>query len=213
MLIYGNCSSYSMMFCQVLVDLKDCYLQCLQVIYLFSQELMDSDLLQGCIDGDKLCQFVDYLLDFSCFDEVFICGLVVMMDEVEVMLCEFGVVEKLIYFECFNISGGNVKWVVGVQVEGCMVIICQDGCDWFIVFSVEDDSILDVVLCQGVDLLFVCKGGVCVICKCKVLCGEVVMVVNYSLEVDELVVGYVLSCQLLLISGDVVVDFDVWGMV
>lgn len=62
-------------------------------------------------------------------------------------------------------------------------------------------------------MFYVCKGGVCVICKCKVLCGKVVMEINYSLELDELVVGYVLSCQVLLLISDVVVDFDVKGMV
>jgi ferredoxin-NADP reductase len=43
-----------MMFRQALADLKDRYPQRLQVIHLFSQESMDSDLLQGRIDGDKL---------------------------------------------------------------------------------------------------------------------------------------------------------------
>jgi ring-1,2-phenylacetyl-CoA epoxidase subunit PaaE len=53
-LIYGNRSSHSMMFRQALADLKDRYPQRLQVVHLFSQESMDSDLLQGRIDGDKL---------------------------------------------------------------------------------------------------------------------------------------------------------------
>ncbi len=62
-LIYGNRSSHSMMFRQALADLKDRYPQRLQVIHLFSQESMDSDLLQGRIDGDKLRQLADHLLD------------------------------------------------------------------------------------------------------------------------------------------------------
>ncbi|WP_320370986.1 FAD-binding oxidoreductase, partial [Escherichia coli] len=80
-LIYGNRSSHSMMFRQALADLKDRYPQRLQVIHLFSQESMDSDLLQGRIDGDKLRQLADHLLDFSRFDEAFICGPAAMMDE------------------------------------------------------------------------------------------------------------------------------------
>lgn len=44
---------------------------------------MDSDLLQGRDDGDKLRQLADHLLDFSRFDEAFICGPVAMMDEAE----------------------------------------------------------------------------------------------------------------------------------
>ncbi|VTN08556.1 3-ketosteroid-9-alpha-hydroxylase reductase subunit [Raoultella terrigena] len=73
-LIYGNRSSHSMMFRQALADLKDRYPQRLQVVHLFSQESMDSDLLQGRIDGDKLRALSGRLLDFSRFDEAFICG-------------------------------------------------------------------------------------------------------------------------------------------
>ncbi|HBQ0482376.1 TPA: 2Fe-2S iron-sulfur cluster binding domain-containing protein, partial [Klebsiella pneumoniae] len=211
-LIYGNRSSHSMMFRQALADLKDRYPQRLQVIHLFSQESMDSDLLQGRIDGDKLRQLADHLLDFSRFDEAFICGPAAMMDEAEATLRELGVAEKSIHLERFNTPGGNVKRVAGVQAEGRTVTIRQDGRDRLIALSAEDDSILDAALRQGADLPFACKGGVCATCKCKVLRGEVAMAANYSLEADELAAGYVLSCQSLPTSGDVVVDFDARGM-
>ncbi|CAH6001642.1 1,2-phenylacetyl-CoA epoxidase subunit PaaE [Klebsiella variicola] len=211
-LIYGNRSSHSMMFRLALADLKDRYPQRLQVIHLFSQESMDSDLLQGRIDGDKLRQLADHLLDFSRFDEAFICGPAAMMDEAEAALRELGVAEKSIHLERFNTPGGNVKRAAGVQVEGRTVTIRQDGRDRLIALSAEDDSILDAALRQGADLPFACKGGVCATCKCKVLRGEVVMAANYSLEADELAAGYVLSCQSLPTSGEVVVDFDARGM-
>jgi ring-1,2-phenylacetyl-CoA epoxidase subunit PaaE len=98
-----------------------------------------------------------------------------------------------------------------VQAEGRTVTIRQDGRDRQIALSAEDDSILDAALRQGADLPFACKGGVCATCKCKVLRGEVAMAANYSLEADELAAGYVLSCQALPTSGDVVVDFDARG--
>ena len=53
-LIYGNRSSQSMMFRQALADLKDKYPQRLQLLSIFSQERLDSDLLYGRIDGEKL---------------------------------------------------------------------------------------------------------------------------------------------------------------
>lgn len=101
-LIYGNRSSHSMMFRQALADLKDRYPQRLQVVHLFSQESMDSDLLQGRIDGDKLRALGKTLLDFSRFDDAFICGPSAMMDEAEVALHELGVPEKSIHLERFN---------------------------------------------------------------------------------------------------------------
>lgn len=53
-LIYGNRSSQSMMFRRALADLKDKYPQRLQLIAIFSRETLDSDLLHGRIDGEKL---------------------------------------------------------------------------------------------------------------------------------------------------------------
>ena len=211
-LIYGNRSSHSMMFRQALADLKDRYPQRLQVVHLFSQEAMDSDLLQGRIDGDKLRELAAHLLDFSRFDHAFICGPAAMMDEAEMTLRELGVPEKAIHLERFNTPGSGARRAAGVQAEGRSVTIRQDGRDRTIALSAEDDSILDAALRQGADLPFACKGGVCATCKCKVLRGEVAMAANYSLEADEVAAGYVLSCQALPTSGDVIVDFDARGM-
>ncbi len=211
-LIYGNRSSHSMMFRQALADLKDRYPQRLQVIHLFSQESMDSDLLQGRIDGDKLRALSEHLLDFSRFDDAFICGPSVMMDDAETTLRALGMPEKAIHLERFNTPGTSVKHATGVQAEGRTVTIRQDGRERTIALSAQDDSILDAALRQGADLPFACKGGVCATCKCKVVRGEVAMAANYSLEADELAAGYVLSCQALPTSGDVVVDFDARGM-
>ena len=108
-LIYGNRSSSSMMFRQALADLKDRYPQRLQVVHLFSQESMDSDLLQGRIDGDKLRALSARLLDFSRFDEAFICGPAVMMDEAEAALRELGMAENQIHLERFNTPGSRAS--------------------------------------------------------------------------------------------------------
>ena len=63
-LIYGNRSSQSMMFRQALADLKDKYPQRLQLVAIFSQERLDSDLLYGRIDGEKLQALAKTLINF-----------------------------------------------------------------------------------------------------------------------------------------------------
>jgi ring-1,2-phenylacetyl-CoA epoxidase subunit PaaE len=135
-----------------------------------------------------------------------------MMDDAEAALGELGMAANSIHLERFNTPGSSVKRATGVQAEGRTVTIRQDGRDRLVALSAEDDSILDAALRQGADLPFACKGGVCATCKCKVLRGEVAMAANYSLEAEELAAGYVLSCQALPTSGDVVVDFDARGM-
>ncbi len=211
-LIYGNRSSQSMMFRRALADLKDKYPQRLQLVSIFSQETLDSDLLHGRIDGEKLRALAKTLIDFRQYDEAFICGPAAMMDEAEAALKALGMAEKSIHLERFNTPGTLVKRAVSVQAEGQKVTVRQDGRDREITLTADDESILDAALRQGADLPYACKGGVCATCKCKVLRGKVDMATNYSLEPDELAAGYVLSCQALPLTADVVVDFDAKGM-
>lgn len=211
-LIYGNRSSQSMMFRQALADLKDKYPQRLQIIHLFSQETVDSALLQGHIDGEKLRALSRQLVNIDQLDEAFICGPAAMMDEAETTLRALGMPGKAIHLERFNTPGSAVKRTSNVQAEGRSVTIRHDGRDRLISLNAEDESILDAALRQGADLPYACKGGVCATCKCKVLRGDVDMATNYSLEPDEVAAGYVLSCQSLPKGDGVIVDFDAKGM-
>jgi ring-1,2-phenylacetyl-CoA epoxidase subunit PaaE len=93
-LIYGNRSSQSMMFRQALADLKDKYPQRLQLVSIFSQERLDSDLLHGRIDGEKLQALAKTLINFRQYDEAFICGPSAMMDDAEAALKALGMPEK-----------------------------------------------------------------------------------------------------------------------
>lgn len=209
-LIYGNRSSQSMMFRQALADLKDRYPTRLQVIHIFSQQAQEGELLSGRIDGEKLTALGAKLLDFTAFDDTFICGPAAMMEAAESTLLALGVAQKSLHLERFN-TPGSVKRA-SAQVQGRRVTVRQDGQARQIVFGAEDESILDAALRQGADLPYACKGGVCATCKCKVVQGEVSMATNYSLEPDELAAGYVLSCQALPETDDVIVDFDAKGM-
>lgn len=211
-LIYGNRSSQSMMFRQALADLKDRYPQRLQLLCVFSQETLESDLLHGRIDSEKLQALGKQLIDFSRFDQAFICGPAAMMDEAESALLTLGMPAENVHLERFNTPGATVRRSAGAQAQGRIVTLRQDGRDRQITLTASDESILDAALRQGADLPYACKGGVCATCKCKVLQGEVSMATNYSLEPDELAAGYVLSCQSLPTGDGVVVDFDARGM-
>ncbi|SPW39199.1 subunit of the phenylacetly-CoA oxygenase/reductase [Escherichia coli] len=71
-----------MMFRQALADLKDKYPPAFTVVCAFSvQETLDSDLLHGRIDGEKLQSLGASLINFRLYDEAFICGPAAMMDD------------------------------------------------------------------------------------------------------------------------------------
>ncbi|BDH46047.1 phenylacetic acid degradation protein [Salmonella enterica subsp. enterica serovar Choleraesuis] len=212
-LVYGNRSSQSMMFRQALADLKDKYPQRLQLIYLFSQEAMDSPLFSGRLDREHLTGLSAQLVDYTTFDRAFICGPEAMMTDSKQALLALGMPEERIFIEHFNTPGITpARRETARQSTGKTVTIRQDGRERQITMAAHDDSILDAALRQGADLPYACKGGVCATCKCKVVRGEVDMGINYSLEPDQLAAGYVLSCQALPKGDDVVIDFDAQGM-
>lgn len=126
-LIYGNRTSQSMMFRQALADLKDKYPQRLQLLCIFSQETLDSDLLHGRIDGERLQSLGASLINFRLYDEAFICGPAAMMDETEAALKALGMPDKTIHLERFNTPGTRVKRSVNVQSDGQKVTVRQDG--------------------------------------------------------------------------------------
>ena len=61
---------------------------------------------------------------------------------------------------------------------------------------------------QGIELPYSCKGGVCSTCRAKLIEGEVDMDVNFALEDYEVARGFILCCQSYPVTDKVVVDFD-----
>lgn len=208
-LIYGNSNSRSVMFKESIADLKSRFAERFQVIYLFSQEPQESELLNGRINQQQLSALGNTLLNFKQFDRAFICGPESMIDEVHDTLIHYGMPKEFVHMEHFNTSGAKFKPTVVKSNEVRQVSIHLDGRILDISIDSQDDSILDAALRQGVDLPYACKGGVCATCKCKLRSGEVEMGVNYSLEPDQIADGYILSCHSWPKGDGVVLDFDV----
>ncbi|MFI8415827.1 1,2-phenylacetyl-CoA epoxidase subunit PaaE [Serratia sp. NPDC078593] len=208
-LIYGNRSSRSVMFKETLSDLKNRYPQRFQPLYLFSQESLDSPLLSGRIDRERLTALGNSLLAYRDVDRAFICGPQTMMDDAHAVLQQAGMPNDRIHSERFNTPGISLRPQSDAHRATTQVAIQLDGRRLNIDVAPHDDSILDAALRQGADLPYACKGGVCATCKCKVQSGAVEMGVNYSLEPDQLAAGYVLSCQSWPKGDGVVLDFDV----
>ena len=208
-LVYGNRSWKQTMFSEQIMDLKDRFKERLQLVNIFSRELNDSDIFNGRIDADKLQQLFQANLISAEADHCFACGPEEMMTAVETVLPTWGIQRSKIHTERFNT--GTAPKATAQQMESRSeerVNIILDGRELIVEVSKQDDSILDAALRAGADLPYACKGGVCATCKCKVLEGQVEMVVNYSLEEDEIQKGYVLSCQARPTTANVRLSFD-----
>ena len=213
-LIYGNRSRNSIMFAQELQDLENNYQSQLFVHYVFSREEVEN-FLYGRVDENILKDLFQTNKELGNANSYFLCGPGQMIDNVNDFLLNLGVEKDNVFFERFtsnNIEKSEVSDVKDIKDNNDVnsnVLIFVDGDEFEFQLSSKGKSILDAAMDEGADVPFSCKGGVCCVCKAKVIKGEVKMDQNFSLSEDELKDGYILSCQSHPVSEDVEIDFDV----
>lgn len=213
-LFYGNKSSASIMFKQELEDLKDRFLNRLEVHHVLSREDQGTDLLKGRISGEKCSSFAAHFFTPTTVAEYFICGPEAMIHEVRDTLSSLGVASEKIHFELF--STPTQAAVQSLQTKSgsaepevlSAVTVILDGEETHFNISSKGNTILDAALDAGADVPFACKGAVCCTCRAKVMEGEVEMEMNYALMDDEVQDGYILTCQSHPKTDRVVVSFD-----
>ena len=88
------------------------------------------------------------------------------------------------------------------------VTVCVDGDDFEFKLPQNGQSILDAAMEAGADVPFSCKGGVCSVCKAKIIEGNAKMDMNYSLSEDDVEEGFVLTCQAHPTSENIYIDYD-----
>lgn len=219
-LVYGNRSRSSIIFFEELEGLKNTYMSRFTLVHVLSRERTDIPLNSGRMDRDKL-EEIGRLIDYTSFDEFFICGPETMIFCIRDFLQEKGIGKKKIHFELFTTPGatrseaGSEKnpIAIGSEVNAgpkSRVTVKLDGRSFDFPLPFDSmETILDAALQQGADLPYACKGGVCCTCKAKLLEGEVIMDVHWGLEDEEIQQGYILTCQSHPRTEKVVVDFDI----
>jgi ring-1,2-phenylacetyl-CoA epoxidase subunit PaaE len=216
-LVYGNQNRSSIIFKEQLEALKNKFINRLAVHFLLSREQTDAAIYSGRIDGEKLNQLTEKLIDVQRMDDIFICGPEQMIFTVMNWLQERGIEKKKIHFELFTTPGEKAevrsrKSEVRKEestAEKSKVTVKLDGIAFDFDLPYDGDTVLEAALQQGADLPFSCKGGVCSTCKAKLIEGKVDMDTNYALEQEEVDAGYILTCQSHPRTGKVVIDFDI----
>ncbi len=212
-LVYGNKDRSSIIFFDELEALKNTFIDRFNIIYILSRERTEIDLNYGHIDENKLTA-LEKAINYQTIDDTFICGPRDMIFCVKDFLEARGIDKKKIHFEIFLSTSpaktNTTKQTSSVETsKQSNISIKADGRSFDFKMPVNSEqSILDGALAQGADLPYACKGGMCCTCKAKLLEGEVAMDVHWGLEDDEVVKGYILTCQSHPKSEKVVVDFD-----
>lgn len=212
-LVYGNRSRRSIIFRDALEDLKNRYMQRLQVIHILSREEPDSPLHHGRINGEKCRQLAAGLINLASIDEVFVCGPENMIQEVSSALEAAGFPSAQIHYERFTTPHTSGKPIQASTAQrsaaaNASIKVRIDGVVTQFNLAVEEDTILNAALRAGADLPYACKGGMCATCKARLLEGRVEMDVNYALEAEEVKQGFILTCQSHPVTDSVFVDFD-----
>ena len=78
----------------------------------------------------------------------------------------------------------------------------------YVVACAADQVLLDAMLADGLDPPFQCMDGNCGSCMVQKISGEVEMRKNNVLSQRDLAQNYVLLCQSIPRSGDLLVDCD-----
>jgi ring-1,2-phenylacetyl-CoA epoxidase subunit PaaE len=211
-LFYGNRASSTVIFKEELTDLKDTYMERLNLAYVMSREQQDIDLFNGRISEEKCAQFLQHWVKLDDVDVAFICGPEDMMHGVSKALQAGGMAKQNIKIELFAASIPKHQHQARAVQDGSAaqteVTVVMDGSHTTFSMERDKESLLDAGLRHGIDMRYSCKGGVCSTCRCKVLDGKVDMDVNYALEDYEIARGFVLSCQSFPVTDKVVIDFD-----
>lgn len=213
-LCYVNKETSSIIFKDELSDLKDTYLERLQLFNFLTREPAEIELFSGRLDSKRLSRLFPEVISPTSFDVAYLCGPESMISDCRTALTGAGMPDSAVKYELFTSSSDHVKEppvettssASGDEVE---VSIVLDGITTQISVKRSGKSILDAALDSGVDAPFSCQGGVCCTCRCKMTSGSASMDINFALEEEEVENGYVLACQSHPKGdGPFVMDFD-----
>lgn len=209
-LIYGNKSPQDVMFSSEIEALKAAYPNQLKIQWVYSQAKEENSLF-GRIDTAA----INYLLkniDTDPFDAAYLCGPEGMIKTATESLEKAGLATDQIHYELFTVATESTT-EAGEATESALtagniaVEVTVDG----ETSTIEMDAktiLLDAIIKADIDAPYSCQGGVCSSCICKVTKGSASMIKNQILTDSEIADGLVLSCQAMVTSTEIAVDFD-----
>ena len=137
--------------------------------------------------------------------DVYVCGPGPYMEVVEAGLGRRGVDPGRLFIERFEllddrpaVAATSHTETIGIRLDGRRHTVAYE----------PGDTILDTVRRAGLKPPFACQAGSCGTCMAYLEEGKATMRVNNALEPEEVEEGWVLTCQAVPTSREVVVDYD-----
>jgi len=134
----------------------------------------------------------------------YICGPVGLKESVKLVLAEYGISEGQIFSEDFEIIRDPKEFE---NIHTQYVSIKQNNKEPFTVEVIAGKSILDAGLDSSLNLNYSCQTGSCLVCRARVLKGEVKMIGVKQLSAD-LTPDECLLCSSFPITDNVEIEVD-----
>jgi len=213
-LCYANRTTDSVMFKQVIKDMKDRHMDRFLLTHVMDKEQQDVALFNGRLDQEKLETLATRgLIDPPSYSGIFICGPQPMIKAASGAMKHLGADPDRIKFE-LSPPGGlptasetNATTAPAQHAKGAKITIIVDGTSRS--FHLEEGAeMVDAAAKAGLEFPYSCNNGMCTTCRCKLTQGQAEMRQNFSLEDWEKAAGFILGHQLRPLSDAVSLDFD-----
>ncbi|MGK3203904.1 2Fe-2S iron-sulfur cluster-binding protein [Amycolatopsis sp. MEPSY49] len=145
--------------------------------------------------------------------EAFLCGPAPFMAAVREALGQLGVPRDRVHVEKFTSLTGNPFEAVVSEEEPvadsspAALTVTLDGETRSMAWP-RQRKLLDHLLDAGLDAPYSCREGQCSACACRIVSGEVKMLHNEVLDVEDIADGIVLACQSLPVTDDVSISYE-----
>ena len=210
-LFYGNRKQNTTMFIEDLFALKNRYPDRVQLHFVFSREEQEFGISGGRLDDQKVAELWERFCRGHDVDAAWVCGPGTMIETVTARLVELGMDPGSVHSERFGVPRkGQKKQLPRADAAGdaATVTVIMDGHEKTFEMPRAGTSIVDAAASQGVELPYSCKGGVCATCRTHLREGKVDMATNYGLEPWEVEKGFVLACQSVPLTDEILLDYD-----
>lgn len=204
-LVYGNKTAEETIFHTQLHLLQEKYPEQLYVHFVYSR-MRENDSLFGRIDKAAINFVVNNKHQDKTFASYFLCGPEAMIDVVSETLQSKGIAKNHILFEIFtpNTDGNNPVEVGGGSTKVTVIVDDEES-----TFEMpKSQALLNGVLEAGIDAPYSCQGGICSSCMCRVTKGSATMKRNSILTDEEVEEGLILSCQAIVTSDEIHINYD-----
>jgi ring-1,2-phenylacetyl-CoA epoxidase subunit PaaE len=207
-LFYGNENEAAIIFKNQLQALEQEHSSRLKVHHILNSAADYPEIYKGMMTVEKLSTLIQQFVKIDNRSEVYICGPVPMMQNVEQTLQQLNVPKSQIHIEYFSAPVESAAApTVGTATKKATLTIILDG-DEVVTEMMPDESILDAALRINLDAPYACQGGSCCTCRALLTEGKVDMKVNYALLDAEVKQGFILTCQSYALTESITVDYD-----